>query len=83
MNVTELLLSLPVCPPVSLSAASSVGAAGPGRQEAPICSQEVLEPPSGSRVSSLHPREVRALPRPLPVSPTEEDEGDRHTCSYT
>lgn len=76
VRLSPLRLSSPVCPPVSLSAASCVGAAGPGGQEAPIYPKEVLEPPPGSRVPSLHSREVRALPRPLPVSPAEEDEGE-------
>ena len=72
-------LSVCVCTCLSLSAAGPVGAAGPLRQEASVCSQQVLQPPAGSCVSSFHPREVRALPRPLPVPPPEEDEGNVHT----
>lgn len=66
-----------VCPHLPhLSAASTVGATGSSRQKVAVCSKEVLEPPSGSSIFSFHPREVWALPGPLSVPTTEEDEGN-------
>ncbi len=54
-----------------------MGAAGSRGQEAEFPAAEVCLPAGRSRILTLHSRAVRALPRPVPVSPAAQDEGER------
>lgn len=55
---------------------TGMGAAGPRVQEVEFPAAEVRLPAGRSRVLALHSRALRALPRPVPVSPSAQDEGE-------
>ncbi|XP_061296894.1 collagen alpha-1(III) chain-like [Pezoporus flaviventris] len=63
--------------PAQRGGEAGVGAAGAGGAEAEPRAAAAPQPAGSARVPPLHPRALRALPRPLPLPAPEEDEGQR------